>query len=75
MKMVEHTSEKTFKTEEDALSAIKWIMDNLYKGKDVSEEYKIVEIDGGFKYVVMFEPEEENPVLFHNQKLIDMVVE
>jgi hypothetical protein len=79
------TSEKLFKTVDEAQAILNWIRDNLHKGGTCSPvEPEIVEVEGGFRYVVYstldvaipveeFEARKASnslPMLFDNQRFV-----
>ena len=69
MNVIEHTSSRTFASYSECMSAIEWIILNLYKnGSD--DIYQVVQTGEGFKYIVTSETKESNLVLFDNQKLL-----
>jgi hypothetical protein len=79
------TSEKLFKTVDEAQVILNWIRDNLHRGvtRDPVEP-EIIEVEGGFRYVVYsvldvaipveeFEARKASnslPMLFDNQRLV-----
>lgn len=69
MNVIEHTSTRTFTSYSECMSAIEWIVLNLYKsGSD--DIYQVVQTEEGFKYIVTSETEASSLVLFDNQKLL-----
>lgn len=69
MNVIEHTSTRTFASYSECMSAIEWIILNLYKsGSD--DIYQVVQTGEGFKYIVTSETKESSLVLFDNQKLL-----
>lgn len=69
MNVIEHTSTRIFSSYSECMSAIEWIVLNLYKsGSD--DIYQVVQTGEGFKYIVTSETKESSLVLFDNQKLL-----
>lgn len=61
--LCEHTSEKLFKTVEEAQHILNWISDKLHKGTDPSPHpNKIVQVEGGFRYITYTALDTEIPV-------------
>lgn len=69
MNVIEHTSTRTFASYSECMSAIEWIILNLYKSGS-EDMYQVVQTGEGFKYIVTSETKESSLVLFDNQKLL-----